>query len=462
MAASESQGKTIFLVIFVVLTVVGFSAFYYQYDQNDRLKQTAKEAQNNESTAKKATQEKNQEYVQLKDRILGTTADTDHSGVISVLEKSMQAPKLNETRLAQMSTYPTLVGAIDYLQDQLAESDKQVAALQEQKGSLEKDLKGVKAQYELEVAEARNAQKAAEKEKADEISRVNTLLAQRDADLLALQKSASELRDKNLQLTRTMEQSEKKFAQTTSDLQRIIDQKEAEVVRSKLTEFEHEDGAIQFVDGPRVYVNRGVRDGLRKGLTFGVYGKDVGGNPYQLPKANLEIIRLLDAHQALGKVTNSIITEPVLPGDLLFNPVWSPGHKESIAISGLIYLDSDDKPDNEEFKELVIQNGGKIDAEVNIKTGQVKGEITVNTGWLVMGEIPEFKEANEINPNINQLAQLLTQAQTKLPSPGQGQRCPADPAAALPQLHGLPASASDSARRRRRGVPARGGPGGGP
>jgi hypothetical protein len=155
--------------------------------------------------------------------------------------------------------------------------------------------------------------------------------------------------------------------------------------------FDLEDGEIVQTQsgGAEAYLNIGRLDGVLEGLTFGVYGKDSSGFIQSLPKANLEIIRILGDGRSLARVFDYDISNPVQGGDKIFNPVWNRGKKLGIAVIGIVDLDMDGRPDNEEFYRLVEQFGGQIDAKIDFKTLRAVGRITVDTAFLVEGKTLE-------------------------------------------------------------------------
>ncbi|MGL4461357.1 MAG: hypothetical protein ACRC1K_04330, partial [Planctomycetia bacterium] len=148
------------------------------------------------------------------------------------------------------------------------------------------------------------------------------------------------------------------------------------------------DGSVVAVTdaGRKIYIDVGLKQGVRAALMFGVYGLDVGGNPLQYPKAAIEVSEVLDQNSSVARLIFASVSDPILPGDLLFNPIWSIGDNETIAVAGVIDLTGDGRPDNAEFKRVVEENGGRVESEIEIDTGKLRGQINVRTGWLVIGE----------------------------------------------------------------------------
>ena len=78
-------------------------------------------------------------------------------------------------------------------------------------------------------------------------------------------------------------------------------------------------------------------------------------------------------------------------GDVIYTPIWSPGLVEKISIIGDIDLDGDGKSDREQFHQLMAASGVVIDNEINDAGERIpaEGKITVQTKFLVLGNIPD-------------------------------------------------------------------------
>src|SRR5207302_5594618 len=106
----------------------------------------------------------------------------------------------------------------------------------------------------------------------------------------------------------------------------------------------------------------------------------------------LEVVDVLDAHLSRGRIVD--VTDPnrdpVVSGDLLFNPAWSSNLKQHIAIAGLIDLTGDGSDSSEEFMRNLQKQNIVIDAYLDLKTLQLRGKLGFNTSYLVRGDMPEL------------------------------------------------------------------------
>lgn len=158
----------------------------------------------------------------------------------------------------------------------------------------------------------------------------------------------------------------------------------------KSESFEVPDGKVIWVNQNSgfVWINVGSEDGLRTQTTFSVYDHNANGvtNPKER-KARIEVTRLISAHVAEARVLEDKVANPILPGDKIHTPAWQPGRKLKFAIAGTLDVDGDGKSDLGLIRRIISMNGGEVDLELQ-KTGDVKGQLTVNTRYLVLGSAP--------------------------------------------------------------------------
>jgi hypothetical protein len=139
--------------------------------------------------------------------------------------------------------------------------------------------------------------------------------------------------------------------------------------------------------GDDVYINLGSTDKLKPLLTFAVHGV-IDGRVNPKSKATIEVVQVIGPHLSKAQVT-SVKDEPVNPvmrGDVLYNPTWNPRLKKHVAIAGIIDLDSDGRDDSVEFRRNLERQDVVVDAYLDLKDFKVKGRgITVRTDWLILG-----------------------------------------------------------------------------
>src|SRR4029079_3863246 len=135
----------------------------------------------------------------------------------------------------------------------------------------------------------------------------------------------------------------------------------------------------------------GHADGLTRQTTFSVYDHDENGVSSAKRKARIEVISVSQPHLAECRILEDEIKNPILPGDKIFTPAWSPGQHLHFAINGALYIDQDKNPDNDEVRSIIELNGGAVDAEVK-PDGNLVGKMTTQTRYMIRGKPPSEKE----------------------------------------------------------------------
>lgn len=155
------------------------------------------------------------------------------------------------------------------------------------------------------------------------------------------------------------------------------------------------DGTITTVDKANgaLWLDIGLKDGLRTQVTFSVYGQQHQGlarGPDDV-KAKIEVVELRET-SSIARIVEEDRDRPIAVGDVIFSPAWSAALPERFALVGNGDLNQDGKTDAKDRKilhDLVTNAGGKIDLEINAEGVRVPadGKITGNTKWLIVGDL---------------------------------------------------------------------------
>ncbi|MGL5095049.1 MAG: hypothetical protein ACRDD1_05650, partial [Planctomycetia bacterium] len=396
---SEYTGKHVALGIFVVLTISFAVMTYYFADQIDRLAQVKAGSEKNAQAAGQTERTARDQYRQLRDFVVGQQGEGDHASLLAKVGKDLDAPPINALpRIAglrqqaggePLKSYPTYHHAVETLHAVLGGAEDRLARLKNDVNFLEYTLNSSREKYTTEVDVFVKFARDKQAELQREVENLQARLAEKERSINDVTNRFGKARDEREDAVNKRAQEGKKLQREIADLGKIIEDTRRDVDRAKQLLFEQPDGEVKAVSGTEVYINLGVYDDLKPGLTFSVFADKLEANPYVLPKASLEVLRLVDSRQSLARVTSIQPGEAVLPGDKLYNPVWSPGAKAAVAYCGEIFIDGDTKLDNDAFAKLVEYNGGTIDASVNVKLRDIAGTITPKTTWLVVGVVPE-------------------------------------------------------------------------
>jgi len=181
-----------------------------------------------------------------------------------------------------------------------------------------------------------------------------------------------------------------------------IKKMEEKMPQMDMLAFHKAKGKIVQLDrsGQSCYINLGRADLAKPELTFSVFG--VGQyKPNAEQKGKIEIIDVLGDHLSLARITEvkAPTRDPLLTGDLLYNPAWSPGVQERVAVAGLIDLTGDGRDGTLEFVRNLEKMGVVVDVYLDIKEMQLKKRgdgLTRQTNYLVLGDIPDFDKRTPI------------------------------------------------------------------
>src|SRR5260370_15126580 len=166
-----------------------------------------------------------------------------------------------------------------------------------------------------------------------------------------------------------------------------------------LFKFDNPKGKIIRLDpkGEIAFVDVGSADNIKphQSLTFAIFGAVAGVKAGGERKGALEIVDVLGAHLSMAKITD--VTDPngqpIVPGDLLINPAWSPANRTHVALAGLFDLTGEGRDQIDELMRTLKKEGVVIDAYLDLKDRTVKGDgITIKTDYLVLGELPGFDD----------------------------------------------------------------------
>ena len=152
------------------------------------------------------------------------------------------------------------------------------------------------------------------------------------------------------------------------------------------------------------YVNLGQADNVRPGVTFAVLPAGSTGKAAasRERKGAIEIVELLGDHLSTAKVLEAVNAsrDPLLPGDLLFNPAWNPTMREHVAITGIVDINGDGIDDTPDLIRMLERQGVVVDAYLDLKDRTIKGPgITEKTNYLIVGEKPVIAAAATLDAN---------------------------------------------------------------
>lgn len=404
MAARENQGLQIALIIFVVLTIALAVSTFMFFSKFDEERNKIAEYEKKANEANRLANDYQTELKEVK-AILGVAPGDKLEAVKETKKKDFDAlaPGMGEDkqnyRALATQIYKTLKEAEanliaaqereKKLNDKIKEDEKtKVEVVSTYKQSTEER----KTDYDGERDKLMKAVAAADEAKQDALKKLEAQKKAFDQDKAEL---ATEIKNRD---------------DTISKLSKVID-KQKQVILEGEKELEVADGTIRWVNqGEQLaWIDKGSADGLRQQVSFKVIDRDEP-NPATAPtKGTVEVVKIVDSHSAEARIITDNPTDPIMPGDRLFSTSWQPGRIEHFAVAGFMDVDGDKLSDRDLVKQLIQVNRGVLDAELT-DNGDLVGELTPSTKYLVIGEKPTDKDIK--GDILKNWSRMITNAET--------------------------------------------------
>lgn len=400
--ARENQGLQIALIIFVMLTIIlGVTTFlYFRWYDEERTK--AATASKNESEAKTDASAKGEDVKRLK-KLMGFAETDDMQTVDTKFNEDMTTfagtfpedqryyrplvKQLFDTINARSAEVVAVKADVQNLKDRLAVRE---VSKDQQIQTLDATMKKQGDDYVAERGKLKQDQKRISDDQAKIAADLNK--ARKDAGE-AIAKADAKLQEagKRLgQVTGALEQTREKLEKVTTETVDVP------------------DGEIRWVNQRTgvVWINVGRADGLSRQMGFSVYASDATDLTKTGKKGSIQVTQLLDEHLAEARIVEDQVSNPLMPGDKIFTPLWNAGEKKHFAVTGFCDLDGDGKSDINQLRDVIAMYGGIVDAWIDDKN-QVQGAITVNTRYLVTGDPPNERGAAAM---LDAHTKLITEA----------------------------------------------------
>ncbi len=417
-AASNKPGAVHYaLIIFVMVTVV-LGIFTYQYNRSYSDELITRLAKEEELGKVKAAIKTYEDQVQVLRKLIGRNFDA-----VDDNNDPKNANTVKNAALKDMADFGKTFAGVNYAETlqkmrealDLAEADRDSKAALVVTTGKDGEVEASRLKASLDTAS--KAQRKAESDKRDVISVQDERLTAKQEELNKLNQEKNTLAGELAQEKEAREKDNKAKNQEITQYEAIIEKLRSDLNDLEKTSFEVPDGLVQRVDtaSKLVWINLGEADYLKPRMTFSVYGKEnqgVGRGAEDI-KGKIEVTRILGKHIAEARITQEDLFRPMVANDLLYTPLWSPGLVEKIAFIGLMDIDGDGKSDWEELKQLLAISGATVDSYVdeNGKRLPENSKITVNTKFLVRGDIPEPDQvigSDEEKAKIGEIRKHLT------------------------------------------------------
>ncbi len=382
MAARQDQTLVIALIVFVCIAVIGLAWGYLMFKSSgDAHKQITDLQQKlqNEKEAVRTNQQENESYR----RYIGLGEHDNYDVVKETYDEDMA--KYGSTFDESRHNYRDILGIIYEENEKIAlreaDAKEQLRQLKERLLAVENEKEQQVQQYQAQMKKAETDAASQRKSFAEDRSKLETtkqeLTVSMNEQKQYYQKEKKQLDTKIEELTTRLDNSERAK-------KKLLDE------RAKGAEsFEVPDGLVSWVNQNRtIWINLGAADALRPQVTFSVYDATLSDPAKAEKKGSIEVTRILGDHIAEARVTSDNLIDPILSGDHVYSQVWHRGKKLRFALTGFIDIDDDGTNDVDKAIELIEFNGGEVDSYLD-KDGALKGDMTIDTRYLVLGEFPE-------------------------------------------------------------------------
>ncbi|MEM9586145.1 MAG: hypothetical protein AAGA03_02595 [Planctomycetota bacterium] len=395
MARDDSviRGGLITTLIFLVLSI---ALNFFLWHTTDTSASTESKAKEDLRNAQNEVRNLTSQVGMMRGMIMGGVTEAEFK---QWSESSSGDPNVEavETQYTQdMSFFPADFEQTDRAYAKLGDFlVTQIRAATDRYDKSNKDLEKKTKEAESDVAIARAAQKTAEENLRKANKDLETARAEFTKDRDRMNTDMEETRTKMVQLSKEFQKYRDDTGRQIADLNRdkaqfliTISEQRKEIDRLRNEGFETTQGMISYVAPGQnmVTLNLGSADDLRRGVRFGVVDNSATRIKDAKVKATIEVVRVLDAHIAEARVTaRPEIRDPIISGDKIYSPFWSPGRSVKIALAGLIDLDGDGIQDNAAVEGMIQAAGAVVH----------RGELDSSVRFLVTGDAPEIGAATD-------------------------------------------------------------------
>ncbi len=384
--ARENQGLQIALIIFVMLTIIlGVTTFIF-FRQYEEATAAAKEAQAKAGEQRSANTKLVEESNQLK-ALMGFASTMRLEDAVAKHAEDMRKYAGNFNPDNQFYS-PVL----EYLYTTLQQKNVEVADARAEQQSTDELLKVRESQKDGQIQQFQQAVTQAGQDKQTVIAQAES---ERDRILQDQAKLQGQMDRSRKQAATELAGLEQKLTETSvrlSKLAQLNKQKSEKLEQVRSETFDTPDGEVRWVDQASgiVWIDLGRADALARQTSFSVYPADTSNLVQAGKKGSIEVLRIRGDHLAEARIIEDTLADPIMPGDKVHTPVWSPGEQKRFALAGFMDVDNDGRSDLAIVRNLISMNGGLVDAFIDQK-GERTGEVTVNTRYLILGDPPDAK-----------------------------------------------------------------------
>jgi hypothetical protein len=429
-SGNSNTGLVVTLIFFVIATLILGVFTYLGYTGQTEFQEKANKAAKDTTAANKKAEDEQARRIVFaiasgndsgtdQTTLAKVKANEGYKATIDLLTKPGTGIVWDANQERPKETYRDTIARLTKEKDQAVEA----------KNKANTDLNEAKAQFDSMQTSLQN-QLAKSKEDMRNAQLSHTQAQQKDHEWYAAQIERIDQESKSLKAEKeahrtdlqNAEMDKKKLEGRIDDLNKQLAYKNSLIAPPNSLEADTPKGQILRVDrqARTVYINLGSADYVRTNLAFSVLppsstGKSAANRDR---KGAIEISAVLEPHLSAARIISeaSELRDPILPGDLIFNPSWNSGQREHVALAGIFDLDGDGTDDTQEVIRGLERQGIIVDAYVDLRDRTIKGPgITERTTYLVLGEMPKLSQSMaNVRTEDNPIAQAVTQIAEKV------------------------------------------------
>ena len=411
MAADKPTAVHFSLIFFVMLSIIlGVVAWISRSDYNDKAAEAATQA----DTVRTLTDANRRQLAAL-NRIKellgfsefeewGVDDEQNEQTTIGAMQKLIQE---NGTDVSQGD--PSWSSQIRRLRTQLETQRQATLSLQAELNRKDAQLQALNRQKQETIDKFRAQVAKAEEDlrKTHQVTDESLQRKTQQIDQLTTEKEnlQTELAQLRTELKEATDSYVDRLALLTVQNNRLMLQRDDLIDES----FERADGEIRFVDYGRklAWISLGSADDLPVRTSFSVYTRDNQGvarrNKGDI-KGKIEVTRIVDSHLAEARIIDQDVARPIAKGDPIYTPLFTVGVREKFSFVGGVDLDGDGRSDRELLRTIVTSHSAEIDNEVDDEGNLIGDGLSVETTFLVIGEIPDERASGDVRQDrFNQL-----------------------------------------------------------
>jgi hypothetical protein len=269
--------------------------------------------------------------------------------------------------------------AIAAANEQTRNAQRELADAQKREKDSKEAADASVAKFQADLQAERDANAQDRSQFAAKLGEAQTTLDEQSKKAQAVLAAASAT---NQELTATSKRQETTITRLNEDLRKVV--------KGLQGLAEQPDGRIVQVNQKQglVWLDVGRAEGLLRQTTFRVYDQDTSNISAATPKGSIEVVGFVGDRQAEARITEDSPRNPILPGDIIQSPAWSPGQQLHFALALKMDINGDGVDDFDLVRSIIQLSGGVIDAELRAD-GTRTGSLSATTRYFIHGELPD-------------------------------------------------------------------------